>query len=184
MKKSDAVNIKIVVSVGKSTREYSLGHEAIKNLIWSTGELQVDEFFWSALAGHPSAEIRAGAAGSSDFAGNLQDFLEDPSVEVRAAAIEGNPEELLGCMDSAVLNNLIKTDDIKIVKAIADNLRWVHDEDALAEAMELLGKHPDPAIRLCVANDDRTDKKRLKALSKDADLDVAKAAQRSDIPAV
>lgn len=178
--KPHSIKLSLYVSVADTareykTREYELGHQGLYSLLFALDEVGTDEFFWSAMARHPSADVREIAARSE----RLEDadfLLDDASVEVRVAAIEFGLDERRFNLGTSEVIHLVESDDVRVAKAIAANLGKFPEADR-DDVIAALCKHPDPGVRLVLTENGRPERRRLRALAQDEDVDVARVAK-------
>lgn len=176
MKRIAPDSIKLSVSLGDETREYVLGHQDLHSLLYSLDDGTTDAFFWRTMSRHPSADVREAALRSDKLNDDADVFLEDPSVEVRVAAIESGPDGRHFRLDTLDLVRLLETDDIRVAKAIATNLGKFPEADR-QEVIAAICRHPDPGVRLALAEHGRQERRRLRTLLRDEDPDVVRVAR-------
>lgn len=165
---------KLVVSLQGETREYPLGHVALDRLTGALGAVK-DSFLWDAFAGHPSHEVRQAAAYQDCLSPASMDALaEDPVVSVRAAMFCN--EAFCQHVSLETLLRHIQTDDVAVVSEIVNSRNDYHAADTSA-LVDALANHPDPTIRLALAESGNLDNGRLKKLAGDRDADTAAAAR-------
>lgn len=167
---------KLVVSLQGETREYPLGHVALDRLTGALDTLK-DAFLWDAFAAHPSYEVRQMAAYQDFLSPALLDALaEDPVVAVRETVFCNESYCQRVSLDTLLRH--IKTDDVAVVRQIVHSLSdyKAADTSTLADA---LAKHPDPTIRLALAESGNLDNGRIKKLAADRDVDTSLAARRA-----
>lgn len=126
------------------------------------------------LCTHPSSEVRVVVAARDDLSKEMVKLLcRDDSFEVLKQLAQN--EDAMAMLDTDDVIRMIDT-DIDLAKAIPRLLSYGTHSAVNAKVIELLATHPDPSVRMELANYGSVPKKTLRRLAKDIDLLVRKTA--------
>jgi hypothetical protein len=172
----EGLAFKLTVTTNGESREFALGTRDIQAVVdVLPGNDPGFAGVFAAASVHPAAAVRASAARKECLpADAAMELANDPCATVRRAVVSSPFFRRLA--KEEMILRMMEVDP-EVAEAVADNLgRFeVANTDVLGEALLV---HPDPNVRLRMAEGTCTSVKLLNKLCQDASPDVAIAARR------
>ena len=158
------------------SKEFQIGHEALSSLASSIPDHPDNLELITELAKHPSAVVRRQVASKSKLSESaLTELSKDKDHDVIKNLFYSDAFKKFANIE--LMKHFIELNDIEILRSIASNFESFDNCDP-SELLNILISHPDPYVRLNIAQNWSTPKKLLKTLRTDSDADVRIAAHR------
>jgi hypothetical protein len=165
------------VAIDDETQEFVLGSTDIRNVLDALpGNEPSFAGLYAAASSHAAASVRASAARKECLpADSAMELASDPCATVRREVVS-NALFLRFAMDPLVLRMIAS--DPEVAEAIAENFSALQIANADAVGESLLN-HPDPNVRLRLAEGTSTPINLLNKLRHDPAREVAHAAHQT-----
>ncbi len=171
---SNKLAFTLVVAIGEETQAFDLGSTELHRVIDALpGNESSFAGLFAAASGHPAATVRLSAATEECLpADSAMELASDPCASVRRAVVS-NASFQRFAMDPLVLRMI--TSDPEVAAEIAANLSSLQIANAEVVGESIL-RHPDPSVRIQLAQGSNTPIRLLNQLRHDSVREVANAA--------
>lgn len=171
---SNKLKFRLVVAINDETQEFDLGTAEIQSVVEALpGNEPSFSGLFAAASSHPAAPVRISAAMKECLpADSAMELAGDPCATVRRAVVSN------ACFQRFALNPLVLrmiASDPEVAAELAANLSslQIANADVIGEAIL---SHPDPSVRIRLAESSNTPINLLNQLRHDSVREVARAA--------
>lgn len=152
----------------------TIDSNALSDVLRNLPDIEVYKKFYESLITHPSSRVRASIADKEQLGEEAISVLaKDSSVEVLRNLVRNRTAREVLPLDLTI--QIIER-DVEVADSIAC---YVEDWSNTMEIAKILKNHPDPQVRLALANNRGTPKTILRQQLKDEDNVVVLAAKEN-----